>query len=256
MSEEEKEFKDTDINVPDDDEVKFVELSDDGDTITTSDDGDELPDEEEVRLQLKQTEGRAEEAEARLAASEARAMELENERLEKNNTDYTNSEKEILERKKEARNSGDMDAYDDALMELRELDRKPRAVPRRKPDTSSAPTLAPAAESWLEKNKWFSDPQYAKQHDIAVRIERDLIAAKLPMDEAFYRELDKRYLASQTSKKSSRVAPPTRADVPPEINRSKSQGGGLTNSDIKTMRAYNLDPNDVSHRKAFLKRRG
>jgi hypothetical protein len=109
-----------------------------------------------------------------------------------------------------------------------------------------------AARAWLALNPEFNtDPEFKAR---ALEANAALTAKGYKADDPrLYRELDK-LLAEPTKKRqqAGQVAGVSRGNAM-ATKRPASQSK-LTNDDLRSMRKYNMDPNNPNHRRAWAKR--
>ena len=120
-----------------------------------------------------------------------------------------------------------------------------------KPQPTEAPAqLAPEAEAWISRNKWFKqgggDDLSKRAIDISIELEQAGYDRNSP---DLYRELDKR-LEAHKPKKQPNAAP---------VHRGGGRDGAgnprrLTEMDKATMKMFGYNPNDAKHRETWLKR--
>jgi hypothetical protein len=148
-----------------------------------------------------------------------------------------------------------------------------QAQPQQPPSASSAEVpanLPDGTKQWLKANPWFmkgADPtaaKFARELDAALQEE-----GYTPDDPAMYSELDKRLRAVVPRVAKLAKESPTSSKLPPKARVAGSSADGqrtgtpgssanpkrvLTHSDLDSMRKFNMDPRNPSHRKAWLHR--
>ncbi len=230
---------------------------------------------------------KAKEAEERAAAAEAKLALIEEEKFE---NERQAKEQELLERRKEAAENADLDVMFDVTDELNELrSKKPNSdntsqdeldageVASNEEADEPAP-MADSAKAWIERNTWFDDPDNADLAKAAMDVENTLRQRGYELGDELYEAIDKviandpRFedvrpevvadeLASEPADKPEKPAAPQRPNIPvtttkaSQTNEEANQSGRLSKFDIKTMRNFNLDPENPKHRKAFLDRK-
>lgn len=209
------------------------------------------------------------EAEERAFAAETRAAELEAERSRMTSESLTQREQDLIARRKEAVEDGEMEQIielGDELMNLR-LERANARQPvipvRQAPEQNS---IHPAAEAWLSRNEWFDDENHASVAQEAQRIEKELLDGGMKYSEKLYEVIDTMLVktpvykaafsepgaAKPRAEKPNHIAPASRSGEPP----AREKPGQLTQNDIQTMRTWGFDMNNPKHRAAYLKRKG
>jgi len=139
---------------------------------------------------------------------------------------------------------------------------------------------AQSAKDWMAKNKWYTDPQNERLGVLAENIQDGLIDEGYELGEDLYEELDKRLLAaapriavlkggkpdketkdddeieaSDTSQKPNKPKSVVSGQSVGDTSiPAKSNSGKITQSDLKSMAKYNLDPNSPADRKSWLNR--
>lgn len=150
---------------------------------------------------------------------------------------------------------------------------KPQPQPKPSASSADAPDHLPdGTKQWLKDNPWFmqgADPtaaKFARELDAALQEE-----GYTPDDPAMYSELDKRLRAvvPRVAKLVVKEPPTVPAKLPPKARVAGSSADGqrtgtpgtaakparvLTHSDLDSMRKFNMDPRNPSHRKAWLHR--
>jgi hypothetical protein len=154
---------------------------------------------------------------------------------------------------------------------------KPSSIP-----DEDIPQRAPAADAWIKRNQWFYNPDNAHLASYAERVEAHLRKSGMELGDELYQKLDEtlaampefdgliqlpgkqddsndgiqdeddEHSANAGQSKPRHLLPPT----PPGTRRStKPKPGELTAYDKQTMRRFNLDPENVKHKAAYLKRK-
>lgn len=232
------------------------------------------------------TRQRNEEAEAR-AAAEAK-LELQDEELrelrkkpvrEEPVDNFEKEERNLLDRRRKATDDADLTALNDVNDQLTELRMKrlrqqvvapKREEPQRR-DVVEKQERHPAAQKWLDDNKWFSDSGNDELKREALYLQTYLQRQGYPLSPALYAELDRQLEMLPDYKKLKGNGEDPDADQPkrtvnsPTIPTAKVAGDDdrtsqdntreLTDYDKKVMKQFKLDPMDAKHRAAYLKRR-
>lgn len=230
------------------------------------------------------------EAEERAAAQAARAELLEQRLAEtlKGASESTASilkqrEQDLIEKRREAEESGNLAEYSkvsDELFSVRaNLRPQPSEKERSKETYSENPGnrqdrsgIVPEAEEWLGKNEWFSKPENSHLAAEVERIEMDLIRRGYRLDnpshaKKVYEEIDRRIrdlpefddvlgVREETkddneSNKRSHIAPPSRGGEAP----ARKKPGELSDRDIFAIKMAGLDHKDPKVRDAYMKRK-
>ncbi len=201
-----------------------------------------------------------------------RAEKAEQELLKLRSESSTQREQDLLEQRKTAMDDGEIEKIvelGDEITQVR-IDRSsaPKEAPPKPVKTESDhKPVHDSATTWINKNEWYNDPDHEDLAEAAESIEKDLRQSGMKIGAALYKELDKRlsknpgYSAIKESgdedpkdedpEKPNHLAPSDRGGAPP----SREKAGQLTQHDKRTMRQYQLDPNDPKHRAAYLKRK-
>lgn len=225
-----------------------------------------------------QAERERDEALARLAKYE-----------ERQDSDLMSRAEDLVKRRDEALDDGDLTTYNqlnDELMEVRWEMRERKNAPRAKaPDpepqqqsraaepAAPKPARAKAAQDWLDQNSdWIYDPSNRERAIQAQRLEAELIGEGYYYDEPeLYQELDRRLgkMAQPTAGDGQGIAGETVEPTPQP--RQTAQAGTnrdslphtpprdrnpakLTRADLDKMARYGLDPQSPKDRKAWLQR--
>ncbi len=201
---------------------------------------------------------------------------------------YQDTQAAYKRAKEEGDIEGEMKAHDkmldlrDQLSEKRRLSQaakeqadkfQQQAVPQQPPRESAAEVpanLPDGTKQWLKSNPWFmkgADPtaaKFARELDAALQEE-----GYTPDDPAMYSELDKRLRAVVPRVAKLVKDSPNASRLPPKARVAGSSADGqrtgtpvtsanpkrvLTHSDLDSMRKFNMDPRNPSHRKAWLHR--
>ena len=134
----------------------------------------------------------------------------------------------------------------------------PAAEPPRARQTQQASNVPPATARWIERNSEWIHAQPAKLQ-LAARLEAELIqsgeyeANSDDLYDALDEVLEERMRAGQAPKPRTQSFASTGAPNEPGTTR-QARGNRLTRDDIARMRAFNLDPSNPAHAKAWLKR--
>jgi hypothetical protein len=140
----------------------------------------------------------------------------------------------------------------------------PQQVAQPPAPQQAAQPPAPLAVKWIDKNKaWFNNPQFAGHKSFVIGVDQQL--SREGYDKytpEYYAELDRR--VDETFPTLRKKAAP--ASGSPVAPTSRAGGGApakptkrsvtLTQADFATMRQFNLDPENVEHRKAFAMSKG
>ena len=151
--------------------------------------------------------------------------------------------------------------------------------PAARPDSSASESagipehLPTGTKAWLKENAWFMKGADAKAANYARTLDAELQEEGYsPDDPAMYAELNKRLrvLVPRLAARIRDVAVAGKSPTPPRARVAGSspdgQRGGsepasgakpkrvLTTDDVSAMRRYGMDPKNVDHRKAWLRR--
>jgi len=229
---------------------------------------------------------RAKDAEERAAAAETKLALMEEEKLE---GERKSREQEIIERRDEAANNGDLEAMLDASDELHAARQETPADAEQQSadddqtaeaDNNEPLPMADSAKAWIDRNAWFDDPDNSDLAQAAMEVENTLRQRGHELGEDLYKAIDKviatdpRFEDVRSTGDASDSAgdadagntdaTPAKAEERPNIPvttsktsepTSSEKPGQLSKFDIKTMRNFNLDPDNAKHRKAFLSRK-
>lgn len=196
----------------------------------------------------------------RLEKLEAREAERDSQR---NELEVSGKISDIKRRKLELMDEGSYAEAEDLNDELLDLKIKQKSKPTQAPiedQPRPAETQAPnqgmpeAQQSWIEGNDWYGANASAPKAQYANALYQELIAEGHDAnDPDTYSELDKR-LGNESESKPKRSTPPSQGA--PDRGATAGNKGGkpkFTQSDVRTMRDYGLDPNDASQRSEWLR---
>lgn len=242
-----------DLDTEDFDDV--IEDVTDGDDASDASDGSEAVEvgADEIRQELEAL--RQEREAARIAQEQAQAAY----QWQAQQAELDAKEQAVAAKRRAALEADDLDAETEALAELMDIRLQKQAMAQRQqeaaqPTPSAEDRIAPAAKAWVELNPEFNtDPAFRKK---AKELSKLLESRGFkPSDPNLYRELDK-LLADQSAPKkrqqAGQVAGVSRGNAM-AAKRPASQSK-LTNDDLRSMRKYNMDPNNPNHRRAWAKR--
>lgn len=257
---------------------------------TTETTTEETPEERKARKRSEYqkrindlTREKHEEREAR-AAAEARAELLE-QRLQEAvktgretvTTTLKQREQELIEKRRQAEETGDLSSLSNAMEELFEIRSRMRdtgeerqPAPLEEPVRRERAGIVPEAEAWIGRNKWFEARENGHLVSEVVRIQNDIVRRgydlRDPKDAAkVYEEIDKEIrkrpefdtvlgveeTGEETDKPTPRshIAPPSRGGEPP----ARQKPGELSKHDIAAIKRAGLDPNNPKVRSTYLK---
>lgn len=200
-------------------------------------------------------------------------------------TDLEKRERELIEKRRQAEEDGDLARYSEASDELIEVRIKRHAVefaPAAKAEEvqqtkvadRGSEQLVPEAKQWLENNPWFSERGNEHLADEVISIQERLISEygydlrkpadakkvyeeiskeirRRPEFDKFTREYSDATETDTRSQQRSHIAPPSRGGEAPE----RPVTGQLTQYDIRAMKMVGIDPADPKARAAYLKRK-
>lgn len=232
---------------------EFEDVADGDDAREFSDgaeDADETPDVDAIRQEIEAL--RQEREAAKVAEDQAR----ERLQAQAQQAELDAKEQAVLARRRAALEADDLDGETEALGEFFDVRLRKHAMDQMQreavhPSTDATDNLAAAARGWLALNPEFNtDPAFKAR---ALEANEVLSKKYRADDPKLYKELDK-LLAEPTKKRqqAGQVAGVNRGNAM-ATKRPASQSK-LTNDDLRSMRKYNMDPNNPRDRLAWAKR--
>jgi hypothetical protein len=238
------------FDLEDDEFEDVIDVDDARELPEGSEDGDETPDVDAIRQEidaLRQEREAAKVAEANVRASlQAQAQQAE----------LDAKEAAIDARRQAALEADDLADFKVADAELFDVRLRKHAMAQRqreeaKPSADATDNLAPAARGWLALNPEFNTDPAFKARALEAN---EVLSKKYKADDPkLYKELDK-LLAEPTKKRqqAGQVAGVSRGNA--MASKRPASQSKMTNDDLRSMRKYNMDPNNPNHRRAWAKR--
>lgn len=206
-------------------------------------------------------------SEERAAAAETKLALVEEELRQEKST-------QLLAKRTAALDDGDLEGYaklNDDLTDLKLDGAKAEAMTEAqvaRPEFAASDddegALHESAAAWLKRNAWYSEND--KLAEAVNQIEATFTGRGVPYGDALYQKIDAVVAAdprfddvrTPTVVDKEPAAPVEKPNMPSgvvvdSVSEQPSKPGRLSSHDIKTMRTYNLDPNDARHRKTYLK---
>lgn len=167
------------------------------------------------------------------------------------------------QRLKQAKEDGDTDAEMAALDAYVELREKQRQFEQQRQTPQTAAQVPAGAQAWLDKNPWYQRPEYqpaarlAEQLDVVLQSEGFTTA-----DPEMYVELNRRLVAAMpkmakvvgevtTQRQTRTPGPPTGSSS--ADGKSTPTKRTLTNADLAEMSKFGMNPDNMEHRKIWLR---
>lgn len=254
----------------DDDELDTEQFADadDGDDDGVQEDQDEVKaDSEQSDRELEAARARAAELEQRLARAEEQLTASAKARRDLEISDLKSKEADLEKRRMAALDEDNTEEFNTLDRELREaaiarvtLEREPVAKPQPKQPKPAdsfnefVEQLAPAAKSWVQRNRGWFDPD-SEEYDSVKARRAEKLATQLESrykrnDPNLYREIDKQLRRQPGSR--SRVAGVSRGTGVSKTNRKGN--APPSRSEAATMRRYGLDKDNPVHLREFRNR--
>lgn len=178
--------------------------------------------------------------------------ELARQRQQESAQNSQNTLADLKKRRTQALAEGDteeFDRLDEMYLNARDEERarqyQQRQQPQQQAPQPEEPQLPAAAQRWLGRNSWYTQDRARAQ--IADQIATSMHQEGYEIDDDFYEELDARMRRSPAARQQQSVIAPNRGGGTPPAAGSK-----ITKNDLEAMRRNGLDPNNATHRKAWL----
>jgi len=222
-----------------------------------------------VQKRISKEVGKRKAAEDRAAAAQAE-NDILREQLEKMQTSHKDTRVAELKKMRDAAaeeaDLTELNRINDELLELAtakpEFEIPESTVPP-EPAEPEEPEIHPSAQAWLDRNLWYSLPGNDEKKDLAIKIQNELLQSGMEFGDDLYSKVDAQLEERLKPTQPEPADPPPTGSKPGHISAPNNVGdpnprpkkGQLSSYDISTMRQFNLDPNNPTHRKFYLKRK-